>query len=56
MYVCYLAVHDEVADAAGEVFVLKLRVDVGDVLIYTAELEHVAHVQVSKTHGSMDSS
>lgn len=36
--VCYLAVHDEVADTAGEVFVLKLRVDVGDVLVHTTEL------------------
>lgn len=51
---CYLAVHDEVADAAGEVFVLKLRVDVGDVLVYTTKLEHVAHVQVSKTHKGMN--
>lgn len=50
---CYLAVHDEVADAAGEVFVLKLRVDVGDVLVDTTELEHVTHVQVSKTHTGM---
>lgn len=33
--VCYLAVHDEVADAAGEVFVLKLRVYVRDVLVDT---------------------
>lgn len=49
MEVCYLAVHNEVADAASEVFVLKLRVDVWDVLIHTAKLEHVAHVQVSKT-------
>lgn len=46
--VCYLAVHDEIADAAGEVFVLELRVDVGDVLIHTAKLEHLAHVQVSE--------
>lgn len=45
----YLAVHDQVADAAGEVFVLQLRVDVGDVLVHTTELEHLAHVQVSKT-------
>ena len=52
--VCYLAVHDEVADAAGEVFVLKLRVDVGDVLVDTTELEHVAHVQVSKTQIGMN--
>ena len=51
--VCYLAVHDEVADAAGEVFVLKLRVDVGYVLVDTTKLEHVAHVQVSKTHIGM---
>lgn len=51
--VCYLAVHDEVADAAGKVFVLKLRVDVGDVLVHTTELQHVAHVQVSKTHRGM---
>lgn len=53
--VCYLAVHDEVADAAGEVFVLKLRVDVGDVLVDATELEHVAHVQVSETWRGMDS-
>lgn len=52
--VCYLAVHDEVADAAGEVFVLKLRVDVRDVLIHTAELEYVAHVQVSKARKGMN--
>lgn len=50
MQVCYLAVHDEVADAASEVFVLKLRVDVGNVLIYTSELEHLAHVEVSEKH------
>lgn len=52
--VCYLAVHNEVADAASEVFVLKLGVDVWDVLVHTAKLEHVAHVQVSKTHKGMD--
>lgn len=46
----YLAVHDEVADAASEVFVLKLRVDVWDVLIHATKLEHMAHVQVPKTH------
>lgn len=46
--VCYLAVHDEVTDAAGEVFVLKLGVDVWDVLVHTAELKHLTHVQVSK--------
>lgn len=45
--VCYLAVHDEVADAAGEVFVLKLRVDVGYVLVHTAQLDHLAHIEVS---------
>lgn len=45
--VCYLAVHDEVAYAAGEVFVLQLRVNVGDVLVHTAQLEHLAHVEVS---------
>lgn len=47
MNVCYLAVHDEIADATGEVFVLELRVDVGNVLVHTAQLEHLAHVQVS---------
>lgn len=52
---CYLAVHNEVADAAGEVFVLKLRVDVGDVLVHTTKLEHVAHVQVSETYRSTNS-
>lgn len=46
---CYLAVHDEVADTASEVFVLKLRVDVRDVLIHATKLEHMAHVQVPKT-------
>lgn len=56
MQVCYLAVHNEVTDAAGEVFVLQLRVDIGDVLVHTTKLEYLAHVQVSTTHGSMDSS
>lgn len=40
----YLAVHNEVTDAAGEVFVLKLRIDEGDVLIHTSKLEHLTHV------------
>lgn len=52
--VCHLAVNDEVADAASEVFMLKLRVDVGDVLIHTTKLQHLAHVQVSKTHKGTD--
>lgn len=52
--VCYLAVHDEVTDAAGEVFVLKLGVDVWDVLVHTAELKHLTHVQVSKTHSGTE--
>ena len=51
--VCYLAVHDEVADAAAEVFVLQLRVDVWDVLVHSAELQHLAHVQVSETNRGM---
>ena len=46
--VCYLAVHDKIANAAGKVFVLELRVDVGDVLVHAAKLEHLAHVQVSE--------
>lgn len=44
---CYLAVHNKIANAASEVFVLKLRVDVRDVLVHTTQLEHMAHVQVS---------
>lgn len=51
---CYLAVHDKVANAASEVFVLKLRVDVRDVLIHTTKLEHMAHVQVPKTQKGMN--
>lgn len=46
---CYLAVHDKIANAASEVFVLKLRVRVRDVLIHTTQLENMAHVQVSMT-------
>lgn len=52
--VSHLAVHDEVADAAGEVFMLKLRVDVGDVFVHTTKLQYLAHVQVSKTHKGME--
>lgn len=47
MCVRYLAVHHEVADAAGEVFVLELWVDVWYVLVYAPQLEDVASVQVS---------
>lgn len=46
----HLAVHHQVANAASEVFVLELRVNVGNVLIHATELQNLAHVQVSKTH------
>lgn len=42
----YLAVDDEVADAAGEVFVLELGVDVGHVLVYSSQLQHLRPIQM----------
>lgn len=51
---CYLAVDDEVADAASEVFMLELRINVWYVLIHPTKLEHVAHVQMSETDMDTD--
>lgn len=42
----YLAVHHKVADASSEVFVLKLGIDVGQVLVDSAQLQHLRQVQV----------
>lgn len=43
---CYLAVDDEVADTASEMFVLELGVDVRHILIHSSQLQHLRPIQM----------
>lgn len=45
----HLAVHDEVSDAAGEVLVLELWVDIWQILIHSSKLKHLSDVQMPES-------
>lgn len=44
-----LAVHDEVSDAAGEVLVLELWIDIGQILIHSSKLKNLSDVQMPES-------